>query len=91
MADSNIKRLDRENQEHFLVYILIAIISASTSGARLGSLHEKIMRELLFFIQSILSLVSAISFPLFIQSDTCDQVLLFLFSIRMNRGNKHLR
>lgn len=79
------------NQEDFLVYVLIVIILASAFGARVGSLHEKIMRELLFFIQSLLPLVSAISFPLFIQSDTSDQVLLFLFSIRMNRGNKHLR
>lgn len=79
------------NQEVFLVYILIAIILASAFGAGLGSLHEQIMRELLFFIQSILPLLSAISFPLFIQSDTCDQVLLFLFSIRLNRSNKHLR
>jgi len=60
-----------------LVYILIVTILASAFGARFGSLRRKIMRKLLFFIQSISPLVSAVLFPLLIQSDTCDQVLWF--------------
>lgn len=80
-----------DSERCFLVYILIVIISGSAFGARFGSLHGKITRKLLFFIQSILPLSSAISFLLLIQSDTYDQVLLSVFSIRMNTGNKHLR